>query len=245
MVGALDLPQASTGSETVSRKGEHVADLLLERLSLHEYAPGTRLPPEREFAAELGVSRASLREALRRLESQRYVVTYRGATGGTYVVGPDVDVAVERLRGQVRELLELLDYRRVVEPNAAALAASSASDSELGAIAEVAERMNATRPRIENRSFDARFHQGIASATHNRYLVNAVRGCLVPLTLGLDLLADDTARRIASVTDHNRIIQALRSRDPGAAADAMTLHLDATKVAVLDALHAKGFDDEL
>lgn len=245
MVGALDLPQASTGSESVSRRGDHVADLLLERMSLHEYPPDTRLPPEREFAAQLGVSRAALREGLRRLESQGYVVTYRGATGGTYVLGPDADVAVERLRGRVGELLELLDYRRVVEPGAAGLAAAMASDAELDAIAEVAGHMNATRPRVENRSFDARFHQAIASSTHNRYLVNAVRGCLVPLTMGLDLLADEAPRRIESVSDHDRIIKALRSHNPRAAANAMAEHLDRTRSAVLEALQAKGLHGEL
>lgn len=229
----------------MSRRGDRVADLLLERLSLHEYAPGTRLPPEREFAAELGVGRAALREGLRRLELQGYVVTYRGSTGGTYVVGSDVDVAVERLRGQVGELLELLEYRRVIEPNAAALAATKASDDEHDAIAAIAAHMNATRARVENRSFDAQFHQAVASATHNRYLVKAVRGCLVPLTMGLDLLADEQPRRMASVREHERIITALRSRNPRAAATAMTKHLDGTRTAILDALRSKGLHDNL
>lgn len=245
MVEALVVGPANTNSETMSRRGDRVAELLLERLSLHEYAPLTRLPPEREFAVELGVSRAALREGLRRLESQGYVVTYRGATGGTYVVGTDVDVAVERLRGRASELLELLDYRRVIESSAAALAATTATDDELDAIADIAGHMNATRQRVENRSFDARFHQAIASATHNRYLVKAVRGCLVHLTMGLDLLADEQPRRVASVREHDRIIRALLSRNPRAAATAMTKHLDGTRSAIVDALRAKGLHDEL
>lgn len=245
MVGALAIGQANTNSETVSRRGDRVAELLLERLSLHEYAPGTRLPPEREFAAQLGVSRSALREGLRRLEAQGYVVTYRGSTGGTYVVGPDVDVAVERLRRRVDELVELLAYRRIIEPSAAALAATTSSDEELDAIAAVAGHMNATRPRVENRSFDAQFHQAIASATHNRYLVKAVRGCLVPLTMGLDLLADEHPQRLASVRDHDRIIRALRSRNPRAAATAMTKHVDRTGSAIVDAMRAKGLYDKI
>src|SRR5215468_5778597 len=115
MVEFLDRPRRV-------RLGDQVARSLLAAIRLHEYLPGQRLPPERELCLQLGVNRTALREGLRWLEQQRYVEVRRGKYGGTFVLPPPVAAALEHLRQSADELRQLFEYRRAIEPAAAALA---------------------------------------------------------------------------------------------------------------------------
>jgi GntR family transcriptional regulator, transcriptional repressor for pyruvate dehydrogenase complex len=188
-----------------------------------ELGPGDLLPPERELATRLGISRITLREALKALEGSGYVVTKVGAKGGTRVA--DVP-ALKRcfddwLRNQVDELESLLEFHRIVEMSAASLAAQRRTESDL-------QRLEATRiPPAPTRSTALRchtgFHEALGAATHNSFLEKSVvqiyRQIFVPIDYLMDGSLDDFREQ------HDRILEAVRDRDATRAAAQTDRHL--------------------
>jgi GntR family transcriptional regulator, transcriptional repressor for pyruvate dehydrogenase complex len=226
------------------RVGEQVALFLQERIQLGEFLPGHRLPSERELAAELGVSRTALREGLRLLEYQKYVEIRRGNHGGAMVLPTTFEVALERIQGQVTDLVDLLEYRLLVEPRAAELAAARIRDHELDHVRALHHRQM-TDPglsRPEARAIDAEMHEVIASASGNRHLAHAVRSIRARLTVGLDLTGHTLTRARKSRTEHARIIEALEQHDAPAARTFMKRHLAATSESILVVLREHGID---
>ena len=106
---------------------EETVERLLEGVKLGVYAPGDRLPPERELTRRLGVSRITLREALRELAAAGYVETKRGRFGGTFIIRQPEPMVPDELTAAARDMASGLDdaltFRRVVETGAAEMAA--------------------------------------------------------------------------------------------------------------------------
>src|SRR6202043_2994651 len=106
---------------------EETVERLLEGVKLGVYAPGDRLPPERERPRRLGVSRITLREALRELAAAGYVETKRGRFGGTFIIRQPEPMVPDELTRTARDMASGLDdaltFRRVVETGAAEMAA--------------------------------------------------------------------------------------------------------------------------
>src|SRR5205823_3768627 len=104
---------------TLQTAGERIAERFVTAIALGEFVPGQRLPPERELAAMLEVSRTTVREALQRLQAAGYVTARRGRRGGTFVrtgQGPGPDEMIRRtLVPAWAQLTELLDFRQLVE----------------------------------------------------------------------------------------------------------------------------------
>ncbi len=237
----------SGGAPAIPRQrlGEQVADLLLARIRLHEYMPGQRLPPERELCAQLGVNRTAVREGLRWLEHQRYVEVRRGKYGGAFVLESGTQVALERLRGRANELRQLFEYRRAVEPVAAALAAHRIAADELAQLRELQAAETPDVPRDRRRALDVAFHEVIATASRNALLVEAVREIRVRLAPGLDLIQGPwPARRAESHSGHELLISALAAGDAAAARDAMHDHVVATEQAIRGILAQRGAWEE-
>jgi DNA-binding FadR family transcriptional regulator len=225
------------------RLGDQVASTLLAAIRLHEYLPGQRLPPERELALELGVNRTSVREGLRWLEHQRYVEVRRGKYGGAFVLPPALDAPAEQLRAGAGELRQVFEFRRAVEPAAAALAAERVSDGELAQLGEVHAAETPDTPRDRRRALDVAFHEVIAAASRNGLLFDAVREIRVLLAPGLDLIQGPwPERRAESRSGHERLLAALRAHDTAAARDAMHEHVAATERAIRGILAAKGVE---
>lgn len=224
------------------RLGEQVAQLLLERIRLGEYLPGNRLPSERELCEELGVSRTVLREGLHWLEYQKYVEILRGQHGGAVVLPTTPEVAWERVQGQVTELVELLEYRMLVEPHAAELAAGRIRSSELDQLKALHVRQlkdtGLTRP--EARAIDVQMHALIADASGNRHLAQAVRDIRSHLTLGIELQSHTLTRARRSRTGHAQVIDALERHDAPAAREFMKQHIALTGESILLALREHG-----
>jgi DNA-binding FadR family transcriptional regulator len=224
------------------RLGEQVALFLLERIQLGEFLPGHRLPSERDLSEELGVSRTALREGLRWLEYQKYVEIRRGKHGGAFVQPTRPELALERIQGQVTDLVELLEYRLLVEPSAAQLAATHIGNRELDRLKALHHRQmtdpGLTRP--EARAIDAEMHDIIANASGNRHLARAVRDIRTQLTIGLDLTEHTLTRARKSRTGHAQIITALERQDPSNARSAMKRHIAATGESILAALRDCG-----
>lgn len=194
-----------------------------------EFQVGTRLPPERDLAVQLGVSRPSLREALIALEVEGYIEVRMGS--GIYVcelpASPEAefDLAVEEAP------LELIRARALLEGEVAALAARVGRKKQFDAIEDAIDMMQreaeAGRKPIDA---DKLFHVRIAEATGNSVLVGVVRR-LFDARLGplFDQLhshfetADVWAQAIA---EHRDVLEALRSKDPEQARSAMRRHME-------------------
>ena len=192
-----------------------------------EPGPGEKLPNELDLSQELGVSRTTLREAIRALVTQGVLEVRRGK--GTFVseqVGEIEDFGfggLERVKGQLRDLFEL---RSIFEPQAARLACLRATGEELSDILEkgaaVASCIQRGQDRVEA---DGAFHAAIVRATHNEFMVRLLplihRAVYTAVGTGEhgDRLAADTLR------DHALLLEFFRRRDGTGAEHAMAIHM--------------------
>ncbi len=217
----------NTFEETVSR----VAGAIKARL----LSPGDQLPPERELARQLGVSRATLREALRVLVEAGYLEVRPGRAGGTFVARwpeeprePRRAAIIERVRDQ---LPGLLDYRRAVEPTAAELAASRATEEDVRDLEMILQGMEGMEESFElYRASDARFHVGIARVARSPLILQAVIDVQTALTEILDLIIYHSRRVLEHSTEyHWRIFEAIRDHRPQDAFRFMRDHIAATE----------------
>jgi len=210
-----------------SRLYRQIAEQLRTMIVSGEYAPGTRLPPERELAQQLGVSRPSVREALIALEVAGHVDIRIGS--GIYARRPDsIDVgsALQQEEGP----LELTRARAVIEPQVAALAARNIKRAQLDGIRAAIEEMEseAAAGRIPING-DRNFHVRIAEAAGNGVLVNVVSqlfdGRTSPLFSKLAAYFENPKSWAAAIEEHRRIFHALEARAPEEAALAMQSHM--------------------
>ncbi len=193
------------------------------------YLPGARLPNETALAQELGVSRTTLREAVRSLVTQGLLEVRRGS--GTYVAAElpadKTRVDFKSLQRSRLRLNSLFEARLIFEPEAAYLACERGSEEEIRKILSLGEQCKkailANESRVEE---DKAFHGAIAEATHNDYLSSMYPLIAEAVFTILDLPSDASAE-ISRVTleDHDRIMEAFRTRDSSAARYAMLLHL--------------------
>jgi len=212
-----------------TRVYEAVAAQIQAQIAEGRLRPGDRLPPERELAEAFGVSRDSVRDAIRVLELAGLVVPRQGE--GTVVRELTLDSVVSPLASallQRRDLLtDLLDARRIIEPALAYRAAQRASDEDIQAMAEIlrrqAAKVRAGEPGIDE---DTAFHYRLATAARNQVILKV-------MDVLMDLLREGRARSLQaqgrpqrSLEGHRRILAALRRRDPEAAKRAMEQHLE-------------------
>jgi DNA-binding FadR family transcriptional regulator len=209
-----------------------VAEQLKEQIVTGALAAGTRLPSEAELARLFGVSRSTVREALRLLASQHLIDTTRGVSGGSFVSSPDAVTVAENLGGtlgllvnaQDMTIAHLLEARLLLEPSAARLAAARATTEALADL----------RRTVENTSYSEAaqgfvvhwdFHTTLVSATANPLLrvmcqpINAV----LRTRLHRDRVARHTWDEVDQ--DHLRIYEAVAARDADAAERLTREHL--------------------
>ncbi|QAY74382.1 FadR family transcriptional regulator [Agromyces protaetiae] len=140
-------------------------------------APGDRLPPEKELSERLGLSRSSLREAVKALEVIRVLDVRRG--DGTYVTSLEPRLLLEAMSFVVdlhddQSVLEILAVRRVLEAHASALAARHAGPDDLEHLREVVESVDRAADVESLVAHDLEFHRGIAESTGNAYLASLI-----------------------------------------------------------------------
>lgn len=194
-----------------------------------EIKPGEKLPKESELAMRLGISRASLREAIRALTTLGVLHARQG--DGTYVTSLEPDLLF-RSTGFVLELLEertlpeLLTVRRVLEPGATALAAARIGDLDLSRLRECLRLMDSASTQEELVKNDDEFHTIIVDASGEPLLAALVKS-VTSLTFRARIwrgLLDDGAVE-QSMRAHHAIYTAIESRDPGLAHAAATQHI--------------------
>ncbi len=204
-----------------------IAEQIARLIGSGECARGSRLPSERELATLLGVSRTSVREAVISLEIAGLVEVRVGS--GIFVTGPIA--AAADIRGDKGPApFELLDARKLVEGEIAALAAANAGPADVAGLQESIARMTAHVDDFAIREdADRDFHFGIANATGNGSLELVVEGLWNQRSelwgrLQRHFHTDALARQ--TIGDHAAILAAIAARDPGAARAAMHQHLD-------------------
>lgn len=199
-----------------------------------ELPAGCRLPAEQRLAAQLGISRNTAREAVKILASARVLDVRRG--DGTYVTSLTPQLLLEGLGFAVdllheRHLLEVVEVRRMLEPQAAAAAASRVSEADLEGLAEHLARMDKAASRSEAMvDHDIAFHRRIAQASGNALLTSM-----------LDALSRHTLRALVwrgitdepsaaqAIAEHRAIHQALVQRNPAVAYAAALVHVNTTE----------------
>ena len=190
-------------------------------------APGDKLPNEVELSRELGVSRATLREAIQALTVQRVLEVRRGR--GTFVSQRVEEIedfgfgTLDGVRGKLRDLFEL---RTIFEPRAAALACARAGEEELAEILSLGRKVEeCIRSGRDRTQADRDFHAAIVRSTHNEFMMRllpiisqAVETAVISGAHG-DRLAQDTLR------DHALLMEFFEKRDPAGAEHAMAIHM--------------------
>jgi GntR family transcriptional repressor for pyruvate dehydrogenase complex len=208
-----------------SRLYEQVAQQITTWISDNGLQPGDRLPPERELAQRLGVSRATLSQALVALEVIGVVAVRHG--DGTVVTRSRTRSIVEAIRAHADRLPEVIDTRDALETKIAALAAVRRTDDDLARIDEALDAMEADIEAggrgVEG---DERFHGAVTTAAHSLLLARLMDeiGDLIKETR-LESLSQPERPR-ASLAGHRAIAQAIRAADPEAASAAMHAHVD-------------------
>ncbi len=227
-----DLGEAILGAGRSRHAFENCVERLATAIRLGIYPPGRVLPPERDLAETMGVSRATLREAIAALRSAGMVITTRGRGGGTVVDYEPVvpgSPGVDSLNGRWVELMDSLCFRRVVEPGASQLAASQAlGAAERRQLADAADAVTAAAGTAAHRQADSRFHLAIASVTGSPRLIDAVTGVqadLHDMLLAIPVLPINIEH---SNTQHAAILDAILAGDPGRARRVMEDHCDDT-----------------
>jgi len=227
----------------VVRLADSVASELEKRILEGALKPGDRLPSERELALSLGVSRPSLREAIQKLVSKGLLSTRHG--GGTYVTdrleAHFTDPWQDMLKGNPMLHRDMLEFRQMLESQAAALAADRATDVDISRLDAVYAALedSYTRDDLPNCiDTDVAFHQAIAEASHN-VLIGHLTASLMRVIHGhvsnnLVHLHTRPQRWGQLRAQHRAIWQAIREHEPQEAALAASAHIEFVRQGIED-----------
>ncbi|MBE7366244.1 FadR/GntR family transcriptional regulator [Ramlibacter pallidus] len=216
-----------------SRLYRQIAEQVRELIAQGEFAPGSRLPAERDLAKQLGVSRPSVREALIALEVEGWVEVR---------IGSGIYVQDARQRSSTRAPangngtgtdwgpLELMHARELVEGEVAALAARNARKPQIQRIASaLAQMQDEVAAGIVPRAGDEAFHNAIADGCGNEVLSDTVRGYWHarrgPISERLGDHFENPPSWQRALAEHGAVLDAIRAHDPAAARAAMQQHL--------------------
>jgi DNA-binding FadR family transcriptional regulator len=222
-----------------------VAEQLRRAIHLGRFLAGDKLPPERELAKQLGVSRTTVRDAVKVLEGEGLVRSKRGAAGGLSVLEQRISAAALRksLGGRLQAIADIYDYRLAIECAAARLASARRGKNDLAHLARQVTRMGELAAlgaeADESRALavvsqfiavDSEFHLGIARAAHNDYLLAAIEDARAAMFSPIGAVfrrLEDNANAY-----HEAIFAALEAGDGAAAENAMADHLQASREGV-------------
>jgi GntR family transcriptional repressor for pyruvate dehydrogenase complex len=214
----------------IARASEAIVDQIEEHIFQGTLKPGNRLPPERELAQQFGVSRITIRDALRSLESRGFIEIRVGAGGGAFVKQANSDTVGETLYDMVRRhritLAELIEARSFLEPAIAELAARKATPDDLVALRQAiaqAEQALGVHPFMPS---SLAFHIALATASHNAVMASTVYALRTALYAALDQLRQPVAEiPQVAIREHLEILRAVEAHDAARARQLMYDHL--------------------
>jgi GntR family transcriptional repressor for pyruvate dehydrogenase complex len=215
-----------------------ISEIIVEQIRLliqqGQLSPGDRLPPERDLCERFGVSRVTVREALRMLESSGLVEIRVGARGGAFVTAPTSDRVGEGLAQllsmSVISAADVTEVRMVLEVGIVPLVCERATEEDLADLEKICERSeNALRNDDYSMDISLEFHTRVAQATHNPAIVMLIESFRGPILMSLQE-AKEAAPEMGGVgtKEHERFIDAVRARDVDAATRIMREHLERT-----------------
>ncbi len=205
------------------RLADSTAQSILKMIEDGRFSIGDKLPNEIELSSELGVSRSTLREAVKILTTSSVLEIRRGK--GTFVTSNTV-VDSNGLSDIASGLDDLFEMRLMFEPDCAYLAAQRATDEEIEIICRYGEEVEKKILSGEDRTYEEqKFHESIANATHNAFvqqfmpiIFNAIKKGVVVLTKDKDISEDN-------LKDDRLIMDFIKKRNPDGAKTAMRLHI--------------------
>ncbi|HEX4034905.1 MAG TPA: FCD domain-containing protein [Solirubrobacteraceae bacterium] len=218
------------------RTFEGAVEQIAEQIRIGELAAGERLPSERDLAAAMQISRATLREAARVLAAAGVLEVRPGSAGGMYVLSDYAPLELLRSMSDLRidEVAGVLEARRLIEPRVAQLAAVNASEEDY---VELARTIDAQRELVargdvleaEDRflALDTRFHLRIARASGNSTIVSLMRTLFRRLEIARDLAMHEPPTASWVIDVHERTLAAIRSADHARIEEVMDEHLAA------------------
>lgn len=218
------------GQIVTTSAASQIADQLQQAIMDGRLKVDERLPTEEELAAQFGVSRPTVREALKRLAARHLIRSRRGPSGGTFVAGPSPEELAASLGTSVTLLVatggvsldEMATARLEMEAVCCRLAALNRTEAHLEALETEIEIQRAAA--ISDQDFcasDVRFHRAVVDAAGNallRFLMNAVVEALMPVS---NMIIFRVRDRKEIVAHHERLLAALRDRDGEAAVAAL------------------------
>ncbi len=211
----------TTFEETVERLGTAI------RLGL--LPAGSRLPPERDLAGELHISRSTLRQALTTLVQSGHLISQRGRGGGTFV--SEAPPLAERDDGEPlgAEAWAVLDERVAVETGAIILACERAGQADTDRLEALVERMSAPEDFEDYRRADIRFHIGVAEAARSPRLITAMTEVQGQMSALIARIAHPEQVLTRSNAQHGRLLALLRKGDSRRGVRLMRDHLEGTE----------------
>ncbi|MFC1437787.1 FCD domain-containing protein [Streptacidiphilus sp. N1-10] len=240
MQSAEPLPRF--GALTVPKASDVLAAEVRERILSGELAEGTALPPERQLVEQTGLSRATVREALRILEVEKLLRIRPGRGGGAFVHRPGRESLANTvqlvIRGQQIRLEALHETREAIEPTCAALAAKRRTNADLADLdAAHADLVDAGADLPRFLRANIRWHNAVAKAGDNELLIGFMSALSQAIYSATDLEQFlDADIRGVTARAHAKVTEAIRKQDAPAAMRRMTRHVCgfATVAATLD-----------
>lgn len=219
---------------------QRAADQITKMIADRQLKAGDKLPNEFDMASQLNVGRGTIREAVKILVSRNVVEIRRGS--GTYVCDhPGVledPFGFAFVEDKQRLALDLCEFRMVVEPEMAAMAAERATDEEIKRMEDAAREVEELcLKQQDHRQKDIRFHELIARGTKNQVMPNIIP--VIQSAIGLFITVTDSSLKDETVKTHRMIMEAIRKRDPEAARAAMIKHLESNRTGIIKAVNKK------
>ena len=211
-----------------------LADQLREAILRGEIPEGDALPPERELVAQTGLTRGSVREALRKLAGEGLVQTRPGRFGGNVVTQPGQESMANTIgqfvRGRKLPLRTLQETRETLEPALARLAALHRTDEALGELKSLHEELVASVDSFSRFALaNIEWHNAVARASGNELLAAVLYSISYGVAVSTSTEEYDTMdTRQQVIRIHSRIIDAIEARDPDLAERRMRQHIGAT-----------------
>ena len=212
------------------RLSDQVIEALKEVIAEDGFAPGDKFYSENELTRKLGVSRSSIREAIRILEVTGVVTVKHGK--GIFIADPmkkELEAFQEWLRTHETSILEHFEVRLMIDPKAAAVAAEKADDEDIRQLEKACGNFatlfqDGNTPALIK--CDEEFHLAMAKSTKNRTLYYLMKTMTNSLPEGWITSLHIPGRSEKTIDEHRVVVQAIRNRDPVGAEKAMKIHLD-------------------
>jgi GntR family transcriptional regulator, transcriptional repressor for pyruvate dehydrogenase complex len=215
-----------------------ISEIIVEQIRLlmrqGQLKPGDRLPPERDLCERFGVSRVTVREALRMLESSGLVEIRVGARGGAFVTAPSSDRVGEGLADlltlSVISAPDVTEVRMILEAGIVPLVCERATEEDLADLEAICRRSEAALEAGDySMDMSLEFHIRVAQATHNPAIVMLIESFRGPILMSLQQ-AHEAAPEMGGLgtREHEQFVEAVRRRDPDTASKIMSEHLERT-----------------